>query len=208
MRWLAVIPLLALAAGTALAQQAGWRKLEEVSGPGAHLLYRRELPDARVAAFRLEGSVDAPIERVLAAQRAAAERSGESDGPRRQLLRREGEVTVTYTYMPVPLLADRDLVLRQEHTHDPATGIHRFVWHTISGEGPPPPDGVVRIERSEGMWEFTPQGATRTRLVLESLTDAGGSLPAWVVNRFYPRELRRPWDGLIAKIRDPGLAVP
>jgi hypothetical protein len=67
---------------------------------------------------------------------------------------------------------------------------------------------VVRIQRSEGMWEFTPQGSSRTRLVLESLTDAGGSLPAWVVNSFYPRELRREWNGLITRIRDPGPAGP
>jgi hypothetical protein len=193
----------ALLAASALAQQDGWQKLDEVKGKGAHTLYRRQLPDARVAAFRLEGSVDAPIERVLTAQRAGAERSDADGGPRRELLRRDGEVTVTYTYMPVPLLADRDLVLRQEHSHDPTTGIHRFVWHTVKGEGPPPPEGVVRIERSEGMWEFTPQG-TRTRLVLESLTDAGGSLPAWVVNSFYPRELRREWDGLLTRIRAPG----
>ena len=203
MRWLVPILATGFLATPAPAQQDGWQKVDEVKGSGAHTLYRRQLPDARVAAFRLEGSVDAPIARVLEAQRSGAERPDGDGGPRRELLRREGEVTLTYTYMPVPLLADRDLVLRQEHSHDPATGIHRFVWHTVKGEGPPPPEGVVRIERSEGMWEFTPQGETRTRLVLESLTDAGGSLPAWVVNGFYPRELRREWDGLIARLRPP-----
>jgi hypothetical protein len=186
-------------------ESGGWERVEDVKGPAAHTLYRRQLPDARVAAFRLEGSVDAPIARVLEAQRSGA-RSGSRGGPRRELLRQEGEVVWIYTYMPVPLLADRDLVLRQEHRHDAATGIHRFVWHTVEGEGPPPPEGVVRIQRSEGMWEFTPQGDARTLLVLESLTDAGGSLPAWVVNRFYPGELRREWNGLIERIRAPEAA--
>ena len=205
MRWHAAVFVAALAAAPALAQQDGWQKVEEVKGPGAHTLYRRQLPDSRVAAFRLEGAVDAPIARVLEA-RSAGEKAGakqDDDGPRRELLRRDGDVTVTYTYMPVPLLADRDLVLLQTHSQDPATGVHRFVWHTIEGEGPAPPEGVVRIQRSEGMWEFTPEGDARTRLVLESLTDAGGSLPAWVVNSFYPRELRREWNGLIARIRNP-----
>jgi hypothetical protein len=197
--------LAALVAGQGLAQQDGWQEVDRVEGPGAHTLYRRQLPDARVAAFRLEGQVDAPIARVLEARRAGDEKAPEDgDGPRRELLRRDGEVSVVYTYMPVPLLADRDLVLRQEHSRDPSTGIHRFVWRTIEGEGPPPPEGVVRIQRSEGMWEFTPQGEARTRLVLESMTDAGGSLPAWVINSFYPRELRREWNGLIARIGDPG----
>ena len=203
MRWLVPLLLTGLM-GTWAQAQDGWQQVDEVEGPGAHTLFRRQLPDARVAAFRLEGLVDAPIARVLAAQRAEPKQAAEDGkGPRRRLLRQEGEVSVTYTYMPVPLLADRDLVLRQEHSQDPATGIHRFVWHTVEGEGPPPPEGVVRIQRSEGMWEFTPQGDSRTRLVLESLTDAGGSLPAWVVNSFYPRELRREWNGLIARIRDP-----
>jgi hypothetical protein len=209
MRPLSPVLLAALLASPALAQQDGWKEVDRVEGPGAHILFRRQLPDARVAAFRLEGAVDAPIARVLEAQRAGTQtRSKDGDGPRRELLRRDGEVTVVYTYMPVPLLADRDLVLRQEHSQDPATGIHRFVWHTIEGEGPPPPGGVVRIQRSEGMWEFTPQGEGRTRLVLESMTDAGGSLPAWVINSFYPRELRREWNGLIARIRAPGAAAP
>jgi len=204
MRWLALVLAVGLAPSAALAQQDGWEEVDRVTGPHAHTLYRRQLPDSRVAAFRLEGEVGAPIARVLEARQAGeAEAKKDGDGPRRELLRREGEVTVTYTYMPVPMLADRDLVLRQVHEHDPATGIHRFVWHTVEGEGPPPPDGVVRIQRSEGMWEFTPQGEARTRLVLESLTDAGGSLPAWVVNSFYPRELRREWDGLLRRIQDP-----
>jgi hypothetical protein len=202
----AAVPVLlcaGLLASGSLAQ-TGWELVESVEGPGAHSLYRRQLPDARVAAFRLEGKVDAPIAAVLEAQRRPPRSTG--DGPRRELLRRDGEVTVTYTYMPVPLLADRDLVLRQEHQHDASSGVHRFVWHTVDGEGPPPPEGVVRIQRSEGMWEFTPQGPGSTRLVLESLTDAGGSLPAWVVNRFYPGELRREWTGLIERIRDPAPA--
>jgi START domain-containing protein len=204
MRRLVPILLSGLLAAAALAQSDGWQRVEEVQGDGAHTLYRRQLPDSRVAAFRLEGQVDAPIARVLDAQRAGEKpRRADDGGPRRQLLRRDGDTTITYTYMPVPLLADRDLVLRQEHSVDPATGTHRFVWHTIEGEGPPPPKGVVRIQRSEGMWEFTPQGDSHTRLVLESLTDAGGSLPAWVVNSFYPRELRREWNGLLARIRNP-----
>jgi hypothetical protein len=205
MRWLAPVAVAILAPSLAFAEEGGWQKVEEVKGPAAHTLYRRQLPDSRVAEFRLEGSIDAPIARVLEA-RSAGEKAGPkqgSDGPRRELIRRDGDVTVTYTYVPVPLLADRDLVLLQTHSQDPATGVHRFVWHTVEGEGPPPPAGVVRIQRSEGMWEFTPEGDARTRLVLESLSDAGGSLPAWVVNSFYPRELRREWDGLIARIRNP-----
>jgi hypothetical protein len=202
MRPLLLAWLACLVALPALADPAGWQKVDERGGPDGHTLYRRQLPGSRVAAFRLEGSVDVPIARVLEARQAGEDApASDDDGPQRRLLRREGDVILTYTFMPLPLLADRDLVLRQEHSQDPATGIHRFVWHTIEGEGPPPPEGVVRIQRSEGMWEFTPQGDARTRLVLESLTDVGGSLPAWVVNSFYPSQLRHEWNGLIGRIR-------
>src|SRR5262245_58651361 len=86
--------------------QAGWDLVETVHGPSAHTLYRRQLADARVATFRREGQVDAPIGRVVAAYRRPPH--AEKDGPRRELLRREGEVNFTYIFMPVPLLADRD----------------------------------------------------------------------------------------------------
>jgi hypothetical protein len=51
-----------------------------------------------------------------------------------------------------------------------------------TNEGPPPKDGVIRLNRSEGFWRFTPTPEGNTLAVYVSHTEIAGSIPAWVVN--------------------------
>ena len=65
--------------------------------------------------------------------------------------------------------------------HDPETNVYRVTWH-VTEEGPPPKDGVVRLEKSDGSWVFAPLGDDRTHAVYEIHTEIGGFIPAWLVN--------------------------
>ena len=46
----------------------------------------------------------------------------------------------------------------------------------------PQKKGVVRVNRSEGFWEFTDMGDGRVRVIQQSVADIGGAVPDWVVN--------------------------
>ena len=96
------------------------------------------------------------------------------------VLRDDGDVIVVYSYIHMPVVADRDVITRAELSRDPATGIHRMRWR-VSDEGPPPRPGVVRLTDSSGAWEFSPVADGRTQVVYENHTDIGGSIPAWIV---------------------------
>ena len=87
-----------------------------------------------------------------------------------------------YSYIEVPLVADRDVTTRAEESVDPETGSRRFDWRATD-EGPPPKRGVVRLQKASGSWEFTPLPDGRTRAVCESHTEIGGSIPSWLVDR-------------------------
>jgi hypothetical protein len=177
-----------------------WRLVERETD---YVLYKRQAAGSAVAAYRLEADFSAPVERVAQAHlREAPQRGGKEDGdrPRMRMLRDEGDVKIIYNYVSVPLVADRDLVLRSRQQLDPKAGVYRFLWHTVTDEGPPVPEGVVRIQRSEGMWEFTRVEPERTHVVFESLTDIGGSIPAWLVNRLYRGQVLGQFEDLRRKL--------
>jgi len=87
---------------------------------------------------------------------------------------------VSYLYVDVPFVTDRDAVVRTRWSRDEQTGVRRMVWEPTI-EGPPVSPDVVRM-RSRGFWEFTPEGPRRTRLRYEQHSEIGDSMPAWIVD--------------------------
>jgi hypothetical protein len=148
---------------------------------GGYAVYRQELAGSEIPAYRLEAVLDAPPAAVAAAAaRTAADPEARDANMDKTVLRDDGDTIVVYSYIHMPLVADRDVITRAELSRDPATGVHRMSWQ-VSDEGPPPKPGVVRLTRSSGAWEFWPLPDGRTRVVYENHTDIGGSIPAWIV---------------------------
>jgi hypothetical protein len=148
---------------------------------GGYAVYRRELPGSEMPAYRLEAVLDAPPSAVAAAAaRTAADPEAREANMEKTVLRDDGDTIVVYSYIHMPVVADRDVITRAELSRDPATGVHRMSWQ-VTDEGPPPRPGVVRLTRSSGAWEFAPLPDGRTRVVYENHTDIGGSIPAWIV---------------------------
>jgi len=148
---------------------------------GAYAVYWQELPGSEIPAYRLEAILDAAPEVVAAAAaRTAADPEARDSNMDKTVLRDDGDTIVVYSYIHLPLVADRDVITRAELSRDPATGIHRMSWR-VSDEGPPPRPGVVRLTQSSGAWEFSPLPGGRTQVVYENHTDIGGSIPAWIV---------------------------
>ncbi len=158
-----------------------WTLAERIDGPGGYVLSRRDLADSDFPVFRLEATIDAPSSTVAAAVRKnVIDPTVSPKHTKKTVLRDDEDVIVIYSYIELPLVADRDVTTRTEASFDPETGSYRFTWRATD-DGPAPKEGVVRLQNSSGSWVFTPLAEGGTSAVTESHTEIEGSIPAWLV---------------------------
>ncbi len=146
-----------------------------------YVMYKRRPVGSDYSAYRLEAVVDSPPDLVaVAAVKTIAHPQKNMD---KTILRDDAEAIVVYSYIHinVPFISDRDVISRVERFYDPATETHRLTWEATD-EGPPPKDGVIRLNHSEGSWTFTPESPDKTRAVYVTHTEIAGSMPPWLVN--------------------------
>lgn len=102
-----------------------------------------------------------------------------------KLLKQESATTLYYYAemgMPWPV-SNRDFIIRISMSQHPQTRVIT-VTATNMPTYIPPKDGIVRIQRSSGLWTIAPvaNGQVRVEYVLQ--VDPGGNLPASIVNMF------------------------
>jgi hypothetical protein len=96
-----------------------------------------------------------------------------------QVLEQQNGALLVYQRVDVPVIADRDMVLRITWGQNGDELWTRFI--SISGIGPPPRRGVVRVTNHEGGWQLVPLDGGRTTYArYRMLIDLGGSLPRWI----------------------------
>jgi len=105
-------------------------------------------------------------------------------------LRSEGE-DITYYYMEIdpPVVARRFYCIRVEQGSD-ADGLLRSAWRPANELCPEPGRGKVRIEATEGEWTVRALDDGHAEVVYHAHTDPSGAIPAWVVNRVQPGQVR------------------
>jgi hypothetical protein len=184
---LAALLALPSAGVSAAPRDSDWKLSKQASKGGQpYELYQREVDDSGYDRYRLEAIVDEPMERVIQAITIRREDDRYlGEGLQRTVLRREGPDSVTYLTMRFPLVQDRDVTLRTTRSFDPESGIYRDEWWTANEEAPPLRDGVVRMTKSEGFWEVSRAGESRTRVIYESHADPGGRVPSWIANSIF-----------------------
>jgi START domain len=101
---------------------------------------------------------------------------------RLDVLRDEGDAKLIYEQIRVPFAKDRDVTLRIRRTFSAATGVYEFAGQAAPDEGPPPSADYVRVRDSAGHWWLEPAADGGTDVTYINRTDAGGYVPAWIVN--------------------------
>lgn len=109
-------------------------------------------------------------------------------GHRRALLLEGALEAITYARVPAPLIADRDVATRVVIERDGERA--RLRWREANEHAPPLPAGVVRIVRSRGFLELTPDGPCGCRVRHEAEVDPGESLPLWLARSAFAREMK------------------
>ena len=84
--------------------------------------------------------------------------------------------------LPWPM-SNRDFIIRITMTQDPTTKIVTMTTENLPNYIPVK-NGIVRIQRSYGLWKLTPVSPGVVKVEYTLQVDPGGFLPAWLVNLF------------------------
>lgn len=158
----------------------GWEHARSTSGVE---VYTRDVPGSTYKQFRATGVVPAPLAHVVSWWRDPTTFTQwiNSCVEARHVDAGDGAVA-SYLKFDFPFPAsDRDVVLRAVEIEADA---QRVVMESRNLDGVVPPvAGLVRMPMMLGRWEFTALDPGTTQVIYRQHMDAGGSLPAFVVNR-------------------------
>lgn len=150
-------------------------------------VYAKDRAGTSIKELRAVGVVDAPNWVVLNLLEEVA------DYPdfmpyttKAQLIERRARGTVVYFRWDPPVIGARDITVAVTHSStklaDGKTS-YQLCWEPISSIGPASTPGVIRITLDEGSWKLEPAGdGKKTTLIYDLFTDAGGGLPAFLIN--------------------------
>lgn len=200
MLWLVLAtPALAGNLPDVAAREPAWEPYGQSGGvDSGYVMYRRKPPGSEFSAYRLEAQLDAAPELVaaIAARRIVDPNNHQKNMDKTVLRNDDGGILIhSYIHINAPFIADRDVITRVERSFDAESGIHQLSW-SATDEGPPPEQGVIRLDQSEGSWTFVPAQGGGTRAIYESHTEIAGSLPAWLMNRFMSDSMVEGIEGL------------
>lgn len=162
-------------------EEAAQWTLQEKSG--SIRIYTAPVEDSSFKAFKAVGVLDAPIENIMAvmvtpesclewAHNCAEARAlGEGNFNDR--------LAYSATDMPWPV-SDRDYVLRLTTEGEQSTGQIILRMSAVPDQMDEQ-DGRMRVDESDTLYRFTPQG-DKTHMVWLQHTDPKGALPGWLVN--------------------------
>lgn len=178
-RW-ATAGVLTLAAGMAWAQ-GNW----ELDRQGDQVtVYTKTVSGFSLKAFKAVTKVNVSMDAVLALiDDAEVFPQWYADCSENRIIKKvSGKEFYSYFVNDSPFpVSDRDSVMHTFILQDETT---RAVTVAMKGEPKliPEKEGRVRVPKVEGHWLLTPISPTETEVVLEMMSDAGGSIPAFVAN--------------------------
>jgi hypothetical protein len=196
-----------LFAGAALLLVSGraaagaWEKIDDEDGIK---VFRKEVPDSPLVAFRGEGMIAAPLEKLLWVLADNAHRTDWVDRLKKSvILSTTGDYDyVLYQHFSLPFpISDRDYVYRGRATRDK----HGVVTLDLSSVTHPkaPPTVGVRANLIGSRYVLTPKGPDKTYVVVEVHTDPKGAIPTWLVNLIQKSWPMKTLKGLRAQVKKP-----
>jgi hypothetical protein len=103
-----------------------------------------------------------------------------------QIIARKLHQVISYFLLDPPFIGARDVtvaVSSDAEKHDDGTVSYQFHWEPANSVGPTPSPGVIRITLDQGSWNLDScDGGKKTIATYTILTDAGGGLPAFMIN--------------------------
>lgn len=186
------------------AEAAGtWEKIRHEDGIA---VYRKDVPNSSVVAFRGVGVVDAPILRVASVLADGARQPEWMDSVAevRELERSGPAEGVVYTLVKTPFpLTNRDFVTRIKASIDKPQ--KKYVLRMQATTHPKAPEtSAVRGQILNSSFELVSiEGGQKTKIVAEIHADPRGAVPKWVVNMFQKDWPHNTISGLRKQVKKP-----
>ncbi len=115
-----------------------------------------------------------------------------------RVVRRADDEIVLYERVKIPVVQDRDYVLRLTRRVEPTTRVHEVIAEGRSELGPPPAQGVVRMTKLWSRFTIAPAPGGGSDLTYVSFGDPAGSVPAWIIRA---ADVRGPRDFVKALVK-------
>ena len=165
------------------AEPQSWQEIYIDEGITVH---KRDVPGSSFFEFRGRGVVASSIKQILAVLHDQKRKTDWMHScVENQLLYAGGVgelVIYNRTGSPVPLVSDRDVVVKSSLQYWPDERHVRIEVRDVKHERAPPRDGVVRMPDLEVVWDLIALDARSTYATYQVRADPGGLLPAWLVN--------------------------
>lgn len=181
---------------------------QEMSRTNDLTVYVRDRSGSPLKEVRAIGTIDVPlgvVRNVLGdfeAYRTFMPYTSES-----RVLTRDASTRTTVVYLKLnpPLVGARDVTIRvQDEASKTADGSATYAthWEADNAAGPAAQAGVTRMSLDEGSWllESTADGKA-TKATYSLFTDAGGNLPAFVINMANKRSVADLFDALRKQVQ-------
>ena len=183
--------------------------MEESSAKGV-TIHSRQREGSDIREFKAVGSIEANPATVFAIlDDSEAYPSFMPYTAECRVLKREKDAVLSYQRLEVPLVSDRDFTLRSQNAkwQSPEGLIYRIRWLPANDEGPAAKAGVARVQVCEGGWLLEPDGAGATRATYSIFTDSGGTLPSFIANNGSRIAIRKVFDAVRKRVKDPKFAA-
>jgi hypothetical protein len=168
-------------------------------------VYTRHVPNSKIKAIKVECSLNATPAQLVA---VLMDIKGSIDWvyhTKSVNLIKQVSPSELYYYSEVNIpwpVHNRDFIAHIKVTQDPVTKV-------ITVDAPcladmvPVKDGIVRIEHSVGKWIITPTDNGQVKVEYTLHLDAGGSVPAWLLNMFITQGPTESFIKLKAQLQKP-----
>ena len=162
------------------ASAAEWEKIDHDQGID---VFRKDLPNTPLHAFRGRGLIEAPMGKLIWVMGDNVHRTQWVDRLKKSVILEEEDAysSIVYQHFGTPaLVAERDFVYRAR-ARSRADGSAILEIASLTHPKAPPTVGV-RGELRDSSYLFIPQGPNATVVEVVVVTDPKGSLPKWAVN--------------------------
>ncbi|UFH51657.1 START domain-containing protein [Pseudomonas sp. KNUC1026] len=164
-----------------LAQAEDWQVAKQADGITVSLA---EVPNSTFKAYRGVTLIHASVARIRALQEdLTGACKWIHECKLQKLLKHQGNEAWTYGQFDTPWpVTPRDSVLHVI-TQEGSDGSLTRTLEGVPGYVPEE-KGFVRVTEVKGFWKLVPKGADNTEVTYQVHTEPGGSVPAWVANKF------------------------